>query len=257
MCFDQDSRPPIAPIAGGATDARDLTLRRRTARTSSPTRRARRARPAPAWWCSRTCAASTSTTRSWRCASPRTASTPSRSTSSAAPTRPTIGATLRLDAARRADEGGDPPGRRRGDGGVPALEGAAAVRALFSVGFCFGGALSFNQAASGLGYAGVIGFYGWPLGLPRWPDRPKPIDAVVAVPEPGAGDLRRGGPGHPAERDPAVRPGAGRGGRPARDVHLRRRAAQLLRPEADQFAADSADAWRRVQDFVTRHTPAA
>src|SRR5918996_234704 len=34
------------------------------------------------------------------------------------------------------------------------------------------------QAASGLGYAGVIGFYGWPLGLKRWPDRPKPIDAA-------------------------------------------------------------------------------
>ena len=52
------------------------------------------------------------------------------------------------------------------------------VRSLFSVGFCFGGALSYLQAASGLGYAGVIGFYGWPLGLSRWPDRPKPIDAV-------------------------------------------------------------------------------
>ena len=26
MCHDLDSRPPIAPIAGGATDARDLTL---------------------------------------------------------------------------------------------------------------------------------------------------------------------------------------------------------------------------------------
>jgi dienelactone hydrolase len=52
------------------------------------------------------------------------------------------------------------------------------VRSLFSVGFCFGGALSYLQAASGLDYAGVIGFYGWPLGLKRWPDRPKPIDAV-------------------------------------------------------------------------------
>jgi len=53
------------------------------------------------------------------------------------------------------------------------------VRSVFSVGFCFGGALSYLQAASGLGYAGVIGFYGWPLGLARWPDRPKPIDAVA------------------------------------------------------------------------------
>jgi hypothetical protein len=26
MCFDLDSRPPIPPIFGGATDARDLKL---------------------------------------------------------------------------------------------------------------------------------------------------------------------------------------------------------------------------------------
>src|SRR5204863_2451037 len=52
------------------------------------------------------------------------------------------------------------------------------VRSVFCVGFCFGGALSYLQAASGLAYAGVIGFYGWPLGLKRWPDRPKPIDAA-------------------------------------------------------------------------------
>src|SRR4030095_3619600 len=51
------------------------------------------------------------------------------------------------------------------------------VRSVFSVGFCFGGALSYLQAASGLGYAGVIGFYGWPLGLKRWPDKPPPLDA--------------------------------------------------------------------------------
>ena len=52
------------------------------------------------------------------------------------------------------------------------------MKSLYSVGFCFGGALSYLQAASGLGYAGVIGFYGWPSGLKRWPDRPKPVDAV-------------------------------------------------------------------------------
>src|SRR5215471_12157339 len=57
------------------------------------------------------------------------------------------------------------------------------VKSLFSVGFCFGGVLSYLQAASGLGYAGVIGFYGWPLGLKRWPDRPKPIDADEGIPQ--------------------------------------------------------------------------
>jgi carboxymethylenebutenolidase len=39
--------------------------------------------------------------------------------------------------------------------------GGAADR-VFTVGFCFGGRRSFNQAASGHGLSGVIGFYGAP-----------------------------------------------------------------------------------------------
>jgi carboxymethylenebutenolidase len=38
-------------------------------------------------------------------------------------------------------------------------EGGGAT-AVFTVGFCFGGRISFNQAASGQGLAGVVGFYG-------------------------------------------------------------------------------------------------
>jgi carboxymethylenebutenolidase len=34
------------------------------------------------------------------------------------------------------------------------------ARAVYTVGFCFGGRHSFNQAARGHGLAGVIGFYG-------------------------------------------------------------------------------------------------
>jgi carboxymethylenebutenolidase len=37
-----------------------------------------------------------------------------------------------------------------------------AVRSVFTVGFCFGGAHSWRQSASGFGYAGNIGFYGVP-----------------------------------------------------------------------------------------------
>jgi carboxymethylenebutenolidase len=44
--------------------------------------------------------------------------------------------------------------------------GGAAER-LYTVGFCFGGRLSYLQAAAGIGLAGVIGFYGWPVGLNR------------------------------------------------------------------------------------------
>jgi len=41
------------------------------------------------------------------------------------------------------------------------------VERLYTVGFCFGGRLSFLQAASGIDPAGVIGFYGWPVGTNR------------------------------------------------------------------------------------------
>src|SRR4030095_9132952 len=64
------------------------------------------------------------------------------------------------------------------------------VCSVCSVGFCFGGAISYLQAASGLGYAGVIGFYGWPLGLKRWPRRPKPIDTGPRYTAPGVWVLR-------------------------------------------------------------------
>lgn len=45
-------------------------------------------------------------------------------------------------------------------------EGGAVDR-LYTVGFCFGGKLSFLQATTGIGANGVIGFYGWPVGEHR------------------------------------------------------------------------------------------
>ena len=54
--------------------------------------------------------------------------------------------TIAMDVAATADR-------------VRSPEGGAAA-SLFTVGFCFGGRNSFNQAARGHGRAGVIGFYG-------------------------------------------------------------------------------------------------
>jgi len=58
------------------------------------------------------------------------------------------------------------------------------VHSLFSVGFCFGGRVSFLLAAvPALGLSGVVGFYGWPLG-PFLNDTPAPADLAseMAVP---------------------------------------------------------------------------
>ncbi|HEX6655661.1 MAG TPA: dienelactone hydrolase family protein [Candidatus Limnocylindria bacterium] len=52
-------------------------------------------------------------------------------------------------------------------------EGGSAER-IYTVGFCFGGRLSYLQAADGPDVDGVIGFYGWPVGRNR--DLPAPAD---------------------------------------------------------------------------------
>ncbi len=130
------------------------------------------------------------------------------------------------------------------------------VRSLFAVGFCLGGALSYLQAASGLGYAGVIGFYGWPLGLKRWPDRPKPIDAVARYTCPVLSLCGGADEGIPQsavdEFDAACRKAGIR-----HDVTVYPGAPHSFfdRKQAE-FAEASADAWRRVQAFVRQQTKA-
>jgi carboxymethylenebutenolidase len=130
------------------------------------------------------------------------------------------------------------------------------ARALFSVGFCFGGALSFLQAASGLGYAGVIGFYGWPLGT-GWPGRLKPIHAVAFFRAPVLAIYGGADPGIPpsavAEFDRAL----ARAGVQHESVTYDGAPHSFFDRKQAEFADASADAWRKVQAFVTRHTPAA
>ena len=128
------------------------------------------------------------------------------------------------------------------------------VRSLFCVGFCFGGALSYLQAASGLGYAGVIGFYGWPLGLKRWPDRPKPIDAAARYKAPVLSIFGGADDGIPE------------GDRKAFDEALKKanvKHEQHTYPGAphsffdrkyEEFKDASADAWQRVQGFLKANT---
>jgi carboxymethylenebutenolidase len=258
MCFDHDSRPPIPPIAGGATDARDLVLQSADG-TRFAAHAARAARPTGAGMV---------VLPDVRGLHPyykelalrfaevgvdavavdffgRTAGTGDRGdTFEYLPhVNQTTPATLQADIAAaaaylRGKEGGH-------------------VRALFSVGFCFGGALSFHQAASGLGYAGVIGFYGWPLGLPRWPDRPKPIDAVPRFRAPVLAIYGGADPGIPptaiAEFDQAL----GRAGVAHESVTYDGAPHSFFDRKQAEFADASSDAWRRVQDFVARHTPPA
>lgn len=56
------------------------------------------------------------------------------------------------------------------------LRDAADITRLYTTGFCMGGRIAFLTAAQAdLGLAGVIGFYGWPVGQAR-NDTPAPAD---------------------------------------------------------------------------------
>lgn len=59
---------------------------------------------------------------------------------------------------------------------VAALRRNNKITHVYTVGFCFGGGNAFMSAAAGHGLAGVIGFYGRPLGGPEW--YPKAIEHV-------------------------------------------------------------------------------
>jgi carboxymethylenebutenolidase len=255
MCVDNDSRPPITPIAGGSAGGTDFKL------TSSDGTKfmayaARAARPTGAGMvvipdvrglhlyykelADRFAEVGVDAVAIDFFA--RTASTEDRSDkfdfmSEVPKTKPDA---LQADIAAAA-------GYLRGKEG-------GQVRSLFSVGFCFGGALSYFQAASGLGYAGVIGFYGWPLGLKRWPDRPKPIDAASrytcpvqslfggadeGIPQADVDAFDTALKKNSVKHDMKVYPGA---------PH------SFFDRKFTEFAEASADAWKRVQAFIGAHT---
>jgi len=251
MCFDPDARPPIPPIAGGATEARDRVL------TSADGTRfaayaARAARPSGAGMLVLPDVRGLHAyyqELALRFAEVgvdavaidyfgRTAGLGDRGEGfdfmpHVGQTRPE---TIQADIAAAAAF------LRSPDGG--------AVRALFSVGFCFGGAVSFLQAASDLGYAGVIAFYGWPLGLPRWPDRPRPIDAVARFRCPVLAIYGAADPGIPASAVEEFDRALARAGVPHESVSYDGAPHSFFDRRQTEFADASADAWRRVQAFV-------
>jgi carboxymethylenebutenolidase len=253
MCVDNDSRPPIRPIAGGSSGTLDLHLTAADG-TRFMAHAARAARPTGAGMvvipdvrglhpyykelADRFAEVGVDAVAIDFFA--RTAPSEDRSDSFdfMAHVPRTTPEALQADIAAAAAHLRSPQG-----GGV---------RALFSVGFCFGGALSYLQSASGLGYAGVIGFYGWPLGLRRWPDRPRPIDATARYTCPVLSIFGGADEGIPQaaidEFDAACRKANVK-----HDVTVYPGAPHsFFDRKQTEFADASADAWRRVREFIGR-----
>ena len=249
MCFDDDARPPVPPMAGGAVDGERLRLTSRDGAT-------------------------------FTAFAARGSATPTTAAMIVLPDVRGLHRYYQELAMRFAEAGIDAiaidyfgrtaTGDDRSDGfpymehvarveypslradietAVTHLRAAGAVR-IFSVGFCFGGRLSLlTPTMPEAAVAGAIGFYGWPVGSGR---------GGVPAPADRAGD----------NRAPilAIFGGADEGITPA-SVTAYRAALEaagatheiVSYPDAPHgffdrrqpdFAEASADAWRRILDFV-------
>lgn len=126
-------------------------------------------------------------------------------------------------------------------------------RRIFTIGFCFGGSNSFQQAANGHGLAGVIGFYGvpnreWPAGarsaIELAPEMTCPVLGLFGGDDPSIPPELLSEFGHAlseanVEHDIHVYPGA---------PH------SFFDRKQEEFAAESADAWRRTLAFIDQYS---
>jgi carboxymethylenebutenolidase len=126
------------------------------------------------------------------------------------------------------------------------------TRAIFTVGFCFGGRQSWLAAAAGHGLAGAVGLYGTPGerdGVPGPTQRASEIEAPIL----------------------ALQAGADQNITPAMNMAFDRALAEagvehevvtfagaphsFFDRRYEEFAAASEDAWHRILEFLEKHSP--
>ena len=120
-----------------------------------------------------------------------------------------------------------------------------AVSSVFTVGFCFGGSMSWNQSAQGHGLAGCVGFYGRPDRTEQFVPRMKaPLLMLLA----GADQAT------PAEKfqefDRLLTEH-----RVQHEMHIYEGAPHSFFDRTyEQWKDACDDAWRRMLDFVKKHS---
>jgi carboxymethylenebutenolidase len=119
------------------------------------------------------------------------------------------------------------------------------VRAIFTVGFCFGGAISWSQSAVDRWVAGAIGFYGRPAECRALIPRMRAPLLVLAA---GDDALTPAEEAHQFDRELAEH------GVEHTFVLYDGAPHSFFDGGLADHAAACADAWRRVLGFVSRHT---
>jgi carboxymethylenebutenolidase len=253
MCFDLDSRPPIAPIAGGALDAERVTLAAADgnrvaafrARAAEPTgagvvilpdvrglhpfyeelalRFAERGVDALAIdWFGRTAGA-----------------------------EPRGEAFEFMPHVERTTWGGIAADIAAGVAGLRAADGdRVEPSSVFTIGFCMGGRMSFLAGTLGLDLAGVIGLYGTLVG-PWRNDAPAPLDVASSIASPVLGLFGGADTAITAEAITAFDAALD-----AADIdhQLKSYAGaphSFFDRKAAEFADASEDAWAKILAFIT------
>jgi len=259
MCFDLDSRPPITPIAGGALDATRLTLTGADGSTFSAFR-----------------------TR---------AATPTGAGMLVLPDVRGLHAYYEELALRLAEAGIDSLaidyfGRtaglapRAGDFeyrphveattwpnladdiriAIDELRRDGRVRAIFAVGFCFGGRLALVAPTLPLWFAGAIGFYGWPTG-PSRNGTPAPVEVAGSLAAPVLAIFAGADQGIPPETvrtcEEALAAARTATGIEHEVVTYPDAPHSFFDRKAADFVDASADAWARILAFVRANAPPA
>jgi carboxymethylenebutenolidase len=257
MCFDLDSRPPIAPIAGGALDSGSTILRSRDGTEF----RAFGARPA------RPTGAGILILPDVRGLHPYYEELALRHAEHgiAAVVIDYFGRTAGIDD-RPADFDYQPhvgqctwagleADIRAGFEFLASAEGGAPT-ASFVTGFCMGGRLASDAATLGLGFAGVIAFYGWPTGQHR-SGSPAPADVADRIECPVLAIYGGADEGLSPEVRDTYDAALERAGVEHRTLVYPGAPHSFFDRKATEFADAAAAAWQEELGFIRARTPAA
>jgi carboxymethylenebutenolidase len=123
---------------------------------------------------------------------------------------------------------------------------------IFSIGFCFGGRDSFLAATLGLDLAGVIGFYGMPVGPGRG-GTPVPVEVVDQMASPVLGLFGGADPNIPPEAIAAFEAALRQVGVDHRLVIYPDAPHSFFDRKAAEYAEASEQAWAEVLAFIDGH----
>jgi carboxymethylenebutenolidase len=122
-------------------------------------------------------------------------------------------------------------------------------RRIFTVGFCFGGSNSWQQAANGHGLAGAIGFYGRPDAV-RPQGAKSPLEVVDQMECPVLALMGGDDPGIPPDVVARFDEAMTRAGVPHEVVVYPGAPHSFFDRKYEEFSSESADAWRRTLSFI-------